>query len=108
MVVRVLGLLTVVATASVRADEFKVDGIVINVPAKFEGPVTAQPDTHARTYAFTVRASSPLLPSTVLQVTVYDAAADAQAGSSADVAQRYLSQMLEGIERRRIVSPGVV
>ena len=99
--VLILGLLTVAAAASARAAEFKVDGIAIDVPAKFDGPVTAQPDAQAKTYAFTIPATNLLSPSTVLQITAYSAPADVQAGHSADVSQRYLSQMLEGIERRR-------
>jgi len=99
--VRVLGLLAVAAAASVRAGEFKVEGILIDVPARFEGPVTAQPDASARTYAFTVRATSLLTTSSVLQITVYGAATDVKAERPAAVTQRYLSQMLEGIERRR-------
>lgn len=99
-VVRILWLLLITVAPSVRAGEFKVNGIALDVPARFEGPAAAQPDTHARTYAFTVPAASPLLPSTVLQVSAY-AAADAKAKRSTAVSQRYLSQMLEGIERRR-------
>lgn len=100
-VVRVLGLLLVAFVASARAGEFKVGGIAIDVPARFEGPASAQSDAHTRTYAFTVRANNSLSASTVLQITAYDTAADIQAGRPADVSQRYLSQMLEGIERRR-------
>ncbi|MEO6080912.1 MAG: hypothetical protein ABIQ86_14255 [Steroidobacteraceae bacterium] len=99
--VLILGLLTIAATSSVRAGEFKIDRVAIDVPAKFEGPISAQPDASAKTYAFTVRASNSLTPSSVLQITVYNGAADVQAGRSADISQRYLSQMLEGIERRR-------
>jgi len=72
------------------ASQFRFGGLAIDVPTKFEGPVTAQPDERARTYAFTVRTASPLLPSTVLKITVYDTAADVQAGSSADISKRYL------------------
>lgn len=100
-VVRVLGLLLIAFAASVRAGEFKVGGIAIDVPVRFEGPASAQSDANTRTYAFAVRARNSLSPSTVLQITVYGAAADIQAGRSADVSQRYLSQMLEGIEHRR-------
>lgn len=99
---RLLGLLFITVASSVRAGEFKVDGIAIDVPAGFEGPATAQPDAHARTYVFAIRSTSPLLPSTVLQVAVYDPAAEVEAGSAlADISQRYLMQMLEGVERRR-------
>jgi hypothetical protein len=83
------------------AGQYKIGGIVIDVPTKFEGPVTAQPDARARTYAFTVGTASPLLPSTVLQVTVYNATADGQAGGSADISKRYLLRMLRAVERRR-------
>lgn len=83
------------------AGQFKIGGIAIDVPGNFEGPVTAQPDARAQTYTFAVRTASPLLSSTVLQVTVYDAAVDVQAGSSADIAKRYLLRMLQGVERRR-------
>jgi hypothetical protein len=100
-VVRVLALLTMMCVSSVRAGEFKVDGVAIDVPARFEGPASAQPDAHIRTYAFTVPVTSSMSSSTVLQITVYGAAADVQAGRPEDVSQRYLSQMLEGIERRR-------
>lgn len=97
----VLLLLAVAASASVRAGEFKVNGIVIDVPARFEGPVSAQPDASAQTHAFTVRAASSLTPSSVLQISVYGATADAKAERPTAVSQRYLLQMLEGIERRR-------
>jgi hypothetical protein len=102
-VARVLGLLFIAFAPSVRAGEFKVDGIAIDVPTRFEGPASAQPDTHARTYVFTVRANNALSASTVLQVTASDLATEAQAGGSglADISQRYLLQMLQGIERRR-------
>ena len=98
---RVLGLLAIAVALLVRAGEFKVDGIALDVPARFEGPVSAQPDASAQTHAFTVRATSSLTPSSVLQITVYGAAADAIAERPAAVSQRYLSQKLEGIERRR-------
>lgn len=100
-VVRVLGLFLVLIASSVRAGEFKVNRIVLDVPARFEGPVSAQPDASAQTYAFTVPATSSLTPSSVLQITVYGAAVDARAERPAVISQRYLSQMLEGIERRR-------
>lgn len=100
-VVPVLGLLLVVFASSIRADEFKVEGITIDLPARFEGPVSAQPDARAQTYAFAVRATNSLTPSSVLQITVYDATTDVQAERPAAVSQRYLSQMLEGIQRRR-------
>ena len=64
-------------------------------------PVSAQPDASAQTHAFTVPATSSLTPSSVLQITVYGAAADAKAERPAALSQRYLMQMLEGIERRR-------
>ena len=100
---RILGLLIVVFSSSVRAGEFKVDGIAIDVPGRFAGPESAQSDAYTRTYAFTVRATSVLLPSTVLQVTEYDLATGAQAGRSgqSDLSAQYLSQMLQGIGRRR-------
>jgi hypothetical protein len=97
----VAGLICSGLAALSEAGEFKIGEIAIDVPARFEGPVTAQAGTRARTHAFTVRAPNPLLPSTVLQVTEYHAAEEAHAGSPTDVAQRFLSQMLEGIERRR-------
>jgi hypothetical protein len=97
----VSGLVAMAAMSSLWAGEFKIDGIAIDVPARFEGPIAAQPDAQAKTYAFTILASNSLSPSTVLQITVYNGAADVQAGRSADDSQRYLSQMLEGIERRR-------
>lgn len=97
---RVLGLF-IGAAPFVQAGEFKVSGIALDVPARFEGPVSAQTDASAQTHAFTVRAASSLTPSSVLQVTVYGAATDAQVERPAAVSQRYLSQMLEGIERRR-------
>jgi hypothetical protein len=101
IVSRVLGLLFIAVAPSVRAGEFKVEGIAIDVPARFEGPISAQPDARAQTHAFTVRATNSLSPSAVLQVTVYGVAADAKAERPADVSQRYLSQMLQGIGRRR-------
>lgn len=96
------GWLLLIALASpVRASEFKIDGIAIDVPEKFEGPaVAAQPDARARTYAFSVRTTTPLQVSPILQISVY-AAAEVRAGRSGDLSQRYLSQMLAGIERRR-------
>jgi hypothetical protein len=102
-VVRVLGLLFIVCAPSVRAGEFKIDGVAIDVPGRFEGPASAQSDAHTRSYVFTVRANNALSPSTVLQVTASNPATDAQAGGSglADISQRYLLQMLQGIERRR-------
>lgn len=98
---RVLGLLVISAAPFVQAGEFKVNGIDLDVPARFEGPVSAQPDASAQTHAFTVRATNSLTPSSVLQITVYGAAADVKAERPAEVSQRYLRQMLEGIERRR-------
>ena len=83
------------------AGQFQIGGIAIDVPAAFEGPVTTQPDTRAQTYAFTVRTTSPSVASTVLQVTVYDAAEDVQAGGVAGITKRYLLRMLQGVERRR-------
>lgn len=100
-IIRVCGLLLIAVASSVRADEFKVNGIAIDVPARFEGPVSAQPDASAQTHAFTVRANSSLTPSSVLQITHYGAAAHDKAERSAAVSQRYLLKMLEGIERRR-------
>lgn len=101
--VRILGLIFVALASSVRAGEFKVDGIAIDVPWRFEGPTSGQPDAHSRTYAFTVHASNVLSPSTVLQVTEYGLATDAQAGRPGlpGITQQYLSQMLQGIGRRR-------
>lgn len=98
---RVLGLLVVAATSAVQAGEFKINGIALDVPARFEGPVSAQPDASAQTHAFTVRAPNSLTPSSVLQVTAYGAVADAKAGNPVAVSQRYLSQMLDGVERHR-------
>lgn len=98
---RILGLLVIAIAQSVRADEFKLNGIAVDVPANFDGPVSAQPDVGAQTHAFSVRAPSSLTPSSVLQVTVYGSITVAEAERPAAVSQRYLSQMLEGIERRR-------
>lgn len=97
---RVLGLF-IAAAPFVQAGEFRVSGIVLDVPTRFEGPVSAQPDASAQTHAFTVRAASSLTPSSVLQITAYGAASDDKAERPAAVSQRYLLQMLEGIERRR-------
>lgn len=100
---RILGLLVIAIAPSVRADEFKLNGIAVDVPANFDGPVSAQPDVSAQTHAFSVRSTSSLTPSSVLQVTVllYGSITVAEAERPAAVSQRYLSQMLEGIERRR-------
>jgi hypothetical protein len=84
---------------SVQAGDFKVDGIVIDVPDKFAGPIFAKPGAKAKTYAFTIPATTWLSPSTVLQITVYDSAA--QTEQPASVSHQYLSQMLGGIELHR-------
>jgi hypothetical protein len=96
-----LGLLLVAFASAVPAAEFKAGGVAIDVPSRFEGPASAQSDAQAKAYVFTVRTASSLTPSSVLQVTVYGAATDAKAERPAAISQRYLSQMLEGIERRR-------
>lgn len=98
--VRVLALF-IAAAPFVQAGEFKVNGIALDVPARFEGPTSAQPDASSQTHAFTVRATSALTAASVLQITVYGAATDAKAERPSTVSQRYLLQMLEGIERRR-------
>jgi hypothetical protein len=76
---QVLGLLVIAAAPIAQAGEFTIDGIAIDVPARFEGPVSAQPDASAQSDAFTVRAASTLMPYSVLQITVYSAAADPNA-----------------------------
>lgn len=96
-----LGLLLVAFASAASAAEFKAGGVAIDVPRRFEGPTSTQSDAQAKAYAFTVRAASSLTPSSVLQITVYGAAADAKGERPAAVAQRYLSQMLDGIQRRR-------
>lgn len=101
-VIRVVGLLLIAFASSVRAGEFKIGGIAIDIPESFEGPVSAQSGENARTYVFTVRATNSISPSTVLQIALYDPE-DVQSGRSglADIPQRYLLQMLQGVERRR-------
>jgi hypothetical protein len=96
-----LGLVLVAFASAAPATEFKVGGVAIDVPSRFEGPASAQSEAQAKVYVFTVRAASSLTPSSVLQVTEYGAATDPQVERPAAVSQRYLLQMLEGIERRR-------
>lgn len=100
---RIVGLACLALALPIHAGEFKAGGFVIDVPAGFEGPVSTEPDARSKTSAFTVRASSPS-PSTVLQITLYDAGIDLGASRNselAEISQRYLLQMLQGIERRR-------
>lgn len=101
--VRVLGLVSLAFASSVCAEEFEVSGFVIDVPTRFEGPASAEPDARSKTYAFTVPAAGPSL-STVLQITVYDPGVDLSRSKNAElteISSRYLLQMLAGIERRR-------
>jgi hypothetical protein len=99
----IAGALCLAFASSARAEEFEIAGFALDVPARFEGPVTAEPDAHSKTYAFAVH-TVVSSPSTVLQITVYDPGIDLGQSKSAELAelsQRYLLQMLQGIERRR-------
>jgi hypothetical protein len=101
--VRIVGLACLALTRSIQAGNFEVVGLVIDVPANFEGPVVSQPAAHSKTYAFTV-ASVVLSPSTVLQITSVDLGADLGKHKNAELTEitsRYLLQMLSGIESRR-------
>lgn len=57
--VRVFGLVSLAFASSVCAEEFEVSGFVIDVPTRFEGPASAEPDARSKTYAFTVPAAGP-------------------------------------------------
>lgn len=95
------GLIGVCMLPFAEAGQFKIDGIVVEVPKTFDGPTIARPDARAQTHVFAAWSNSPLVPSSVLQITEYGAATDANAGRPEAVSQQYLLQMLEGIERRR-------
>jgi hypothetical protein len=84
------------------AQEFEVDGFVIDVPTRFEGPASAEPDANSKTYVVSVPAIDQS-PSTVLQITTYDSGVDlhrSKNSESAEIPRLYLLQMLQGIERR--------
>ena len=88
---------------SIQAAEFGVAGLAIDVPARFEGPVSTEIDGSSKTSAFTVP-SAGLSPATVLQITAVDlggALSQRDDAELAEISQRYLLQMLQGIERRR-------
>ena len=91
------------AVSSVEAGNFAIDKFVIDIPEKFEGPVSAKPDAHTKTHAFTVpRAETS--SAAVLQITsVNRAIALSQHADSEllEISERNLLQMLQGIERRR-------
>lgn len=103
VLVRGMAGLLCLATCSVQAEDFSVAEFVIDVPMRFEGPASAEPDANTKTYAFAVPRVGPS-PGAVLQITfvIQEAALSRHADSELlESSQRYLLQMLQGIERRR-------
>lgn len=99
----IVGMACLAFAPLIEAKGFEVGGLFVDVPARFEGPSSAEPNPNSKTYAFVVP-SVTLSPSTVLQITTVDLGVDLsrQKGSQlTEISNQYLMQMLAGIERRR-------
>ncbi len=82
---------------------FERDGIALEVPQEFQGPIVQPLAAEARSFAFSRRHSAGA-KATLLQVSTYDFGARMPAFApeqSGAVAENYLRDFLRGVERRR-------
>lgn len=89
---------------SAEAAPFSTDGITLDIPVGFEGPVTQNgPDTRA--FAFTKQSLAPSVR-TLLQISIFDAPSGSipptlTKDELSKGSEKYVLDMLKGVERRR-------
>lgn len=87
----------------VHSAEFPIGGFVLNVPAKFQGPVALKSEAMVNAYTFTVP-GAVLEKSTGLQLVVQETdmlASQLTEAELVEISRRYLSNMLQAVGRRR-------
>jgi len=92
-------LLLILTCPPLHAADFSIGQFLINVPARFQGPVTTKSDAQVLAYSFSVPGSASGLQAVIQETDVRGS--NLSNAELIDISRRYLAKMLQAVERRR-------